>query len=462
MDIPVKKNEKYIVDIIDNGYEGEGIAKIDGYTIFIQGAIKGEKCEILILKVTLSHAFGKIINIIEKSKYRVEPDCGTYKRCGGCNLRHIEYEETLNMKQRVVENLVNRNLANINQKNKIKVLPTLGMGNPYNYRNKAQFPVGLDKEDKPVMGVFAERTHEIIPMRNCLIQNYYSEQIANFILGYIKQNNISVYNEKTGKGLVRHIVIKVGVRTHEIMCVLVINGKSFEQEKHLAKSIIKEFPEVKTVVKNINMKNTNVILGTENITLYGDGYIYDILGEYTFKISPLSFYQVNPVQAEALYYTAIEKANLSKNDVLYDLYCGIGTIGLTASKFVKKVYGIEIVEQAIEDARENAKLNGIENAEFFAGDVEKIFDKIMKEKQDYPDVVIVDPPRKGLDINTVETLLAVEAKKIVYISCNPATMVRDMCRLSEKYEIGEIQPVDMFPFTSNVECVVAMLLKQHP
>ena len=460
MDIPVKKNEKYIVDIIDNGYEGEGTAKIDGYTIFIQGAIKGEKCEILILKVTLSHAFGKIINIIEKSKYRVEPDCGTYKRCGGCNLRHVEYEETLNMKQRVVENLVNRNLANINQKNKIKVLPTLGMGNPYNYRNKAQFPVGLDKEDKPVMGVFAERTHEIIPMRNCLIQNYYSEQIANFILGYIKQNNISVYNEKTGKGLVRHIVIKVGVRTHEIMCVLVINGKNFEQEKHLAKSIIKEFPEVKTVVKNINMKNTNVILGTENITLYGDGYIYDILGEYTFKISPLSFYQVNPVQAEALYYTAIEKANLSKNDVLYDLYCGIGTIGLTASKFVKKVYGIEIVEQAIEDARENAKLNGIENAEFFAGDVEKIFDKIMKEKQDYPDVVIVDPPRKGLDINTVETLLAVEANKIVYISCNPATMVRDMCRLSEKYEIGEIQPVDMFPFTSNVECCVVMGRKE--
>lgn len=296
-------------------------------------------------------------------------------------------------------------------------------------------------------------------MRNCMIQNYYSEQIANFILGYIKQNNISVYNEKTGKGLFRHIVIKVGVRTHEIMCIFVINGKGFEQEKHLADSIIKEFPEVKTVVKNINMKNTNVILGTENVVLYGDGYIYDILGEYTFKISPLSFYQVNPVQAEALYYIAIEKANLNKDDVLYDLYCGIGTIGLTASKFVKKVYGIEIVEQAIEDAKENARLNGIENAEFFAGDVEKVFDKIMKEKQDYPDVVIVDPPRKGLDANTVETLLAVEAKKIVYISCNPATMVRDMSRLSEKYEIGEIQPVDMFPFTSHVECCAVMGIK---
>ena len=453
MDIPVKKNEKYIVDIIDNGYEGEGIAKIDGYTIFIQGAIKGEKCEILILKVTLSHAFGKIINIIEKSKYRVEPDCGTYKRCGGCNLRHIEYEETLNMKQRVVENLVNRNLANINQKNKIKVLPTLGMGNPYNYRNKAQFPVGLDKEDKPVMGVFAERTHEIIPMRNCLIQNYYSEQIANFILGYIKQNNISVYNEKTGKGLVRHIVIKVGVRTHEIMCVLVINGKSFEQEKHLAKSIIKEFPEVKTVVKNINMKNTNVILGTENITLYGDGYIYDILGEYTFKISPLSFYQVNPVQAEKLYNLGVSMAEITKNDVVFDLYCGIGTISLFMSKFAKKVYGIEIVKQAIEDAHGNAKLNNVNNIEFICGDVEQAFDKLIKKEKVKPSVVIVDPPRKGLDNNTIENIMKLNVARVVYISCNPATMVRDINMMEGEYQIKEIQPVDMFPSTGHVEAV---------
>ena len=274
----------------------------------------------------------------------------------------------------MVENLVRKNLTA-----DIKVLPTLGMGNPYNYRNKAQFPVGLDKENKPVMGVFAERSHEIIPMRNCHIQNYLSEQIANFVFGYIKQNNISIYNEKTGKGLVRHIVIKVGIRTHEVMCVLVINGKSFKQENNLAKAIVKEFPEVKTVVKNINMKNTNVILGKENEVILGDGFIYDILGDYTFKISPLSFYQVNPVQAEALYNIAIEKAELSKDDILYDLYCGIGTIGIFASKFVKKVYGIEIVEQAIEDAKENARLNGVENAEFFAGDVEKVFDKLIKE-----------------------------------------------------------------------------------
>ena len=454
MNIPVKKNEEYIVEIIDNGYEGEGIAKIDNFTIFINGAIKGEKCKILILKVTTSHAFAKIIEIIEKSEYRVESDCGTYKRCGGCNLRHIDYEETLNMKQRMVENLVRKNLNA-----DIKVLPTLGMGNPYNYRNKAQFPVGLDKENKPVMGVFAERSHEIIPMRNCHIQNYLSEQIANFIFGYIKQNNISIYNEKTCEGLVRHIVIKVGIRTHEIMCILVINGKSFKQEKDLASAIVKEFTEVKTVVKNINMKNTNVILGKENEVILGDGFIYDILGDYTFKISPLSFYQVNPVQAEALYNIAIEKAELSKDDILYDLYCGIGTIGIFASKFVKKVYGIEIVEQAIEDAKENARLNGVENAEFFAGDVEKVFDKLIKEKQAFPDVVIVDPPRKGLDRNTVDTLLALEPKKVVYISCNPATMVRDVKLLEEKYECFEMQPVDMFPFTSHVECVSVLYAK---
>lgn len=455
MDIPVKKNEEYIVDIIDNGYEGEGIAKIEGFTVFINGAIKGEKCKILILKVTSSHAFGKIIEIIEKSPYRVESDCGTYKRCGGCSLRHIEYEETLNMKQRMVENLVRKTFSS----NSIKVLPTLGMGNPYNYRNKAQFPVGLDKEGKPVMGVFAQRTHEIIPMRNCLIQNYHSEQIANFVFGYIKEHGISVYNEETGEGLVRHIVIKVGVKTHEMMCILVINGRELKGEKVLAEAIMKEFPEVKTVVKNINMKNTNVILGMENEVIAGDGFIYDVLGEYTFKISPLSFYQVNPVQAEALYYTALEKAELNKDDVLYDLYCGIGTIGIFASKYVKQVYGIEIVEQAIEDAKENAKLNKIDNIDFMAGDVEKVFDKLIKEKQVYPDVVIVDPPRRGLDSNTIQTLLALEPKKVVYISCNPATMVRDIDMLDEKYKTDEIQPVDMFPFTSHVECVVAMFLK---
>lgn len=455
MKVPVEKNKEYIVDIIDQGYEGEGIAKIDNFTIFIEGTIKGEKCKILIVKVTTSHAFGKLIEILENSKYRVETDCGTYKRCGGCNLRHIDYEETLNIKRNTVQNLVNKTLNN-----KINVNMLIGMGNPYNYRNKAQYPVGLDKNNEPVIGVYAKRTHEIIPMRNCMIQNPLSEKISNFIFHFFIQNNIPIYNEKNGKGLLRHIVIKVGIRTHEVMCILVLNGKELKKEKELVKLLIKEFPEVKTVVKNVNVKNTNVILGNENEVIYGDGYIYDKLGDYTFKISPMSFYQINPVQTEVLYNTAIEMANLSKTETLFDLYCGIGTIGIFASPYVKKVYGIEIVKQAIEDAKENASINDIRNIEFFAGDVEKIFEDVLNKNNDKPDVIFVDPPRKGLDKHTIENILNVKPKKVIYISCNPASLVRDLKLMEEKYDVREIQPVDMFPFTSHVEVVSVLGLKK--
>jgi len=454
LEVPVKKNKEYLVEIIDQGFEGEGIAKIEGFTIFIEGAIKGEKCRILIVKVTSSHAFGKLVEILEKSKYRVEPDCATYKRCGGCNLRHIDYEETLNIKQNTVQNLVNKTLNN-----KIKVEMTVGMGNPYNYRNKAQYPVGFDKSGEPVMGVYAKRTHEIIPMRNCMIQNPVSEKIANVVLGFFIKNNIPIYNEKNGEGLLRHIVIKVGIKTHEIMCILVLNKKELKKEKELIKVLIREFPEIKTIVKNYNMKNTNVILGNENEVIYGDGYIYDELGDYTFKISPLSFYQINPIQTEALYNIAIEMADLKKTDTLFDLYCGIGTIGIFASPYVNKVYGIEIVKQAIEDAKENANINNIRNIEFFAGDVEKVFENVLKEHNVKPDVIFVDPPRKGLDKHTIENILNIKPEKIVYISCNPASLVRDLKLLEESYEIKKIQPVDMFPFTSNVECCAVMELK---
>jgi 23S rRNA (uracil1939-C5)-methyltransferase len=454
LEVPVKKNKEYLVEIIDQGFEGEGIAKIEGFTIFIEGAIKGEKCRILIVKVTSSHAFGKLVEILEKSKYRVEPDCATYKRCGGCNLRHIDYEETLNIKQNTVQNLVNKTLNN-----KIKVEMTVGMGNPYNYRNKAQYPVGFDKSGEPVMGVYAKRTHEIIPMRNCMIQNPVSEKIANVVLGFFIKNNIPIYNEKNGEGLLRHIVIKVGIKTHEIMCILVLNKKELKKEKELIKVLIREFPEIKTIVKNYNMKNTNVILGNENEVIYGDGYIYDELGDYTFKISPLSFYQINPIQTEALYNIAIEMADLKKTDTLFDLYCGIGTIGIFASPYVNRVYGIEIVKQAIEDAKENANINNIRNIEFFAGDVEKVFENVLKEHNVKPDVIFVDPPRKGLDKHTIENILNIKPEKIVYISCNPASLVRDLKLLEESYEIKKIQPVDMFPFTSNVECCAVMELK---
>lgn len=450
----LQKNQEYIVDIIDNGFEGEGIAKIDGFTIFIPGAIKGEKVRILIVKVLSSHAFGKLLEILDASKYRQEADCSTYKRCGGCNLRHIKYEETLKMKQNAVQNLVNKTL-----KNKLQVQETIGMDNPYHYRNKAQYPVGIDKKGEPVIGVFANRTHEVIPIEKCLIQNPKSEEIAKFILDFIRKEHISVYNEETRKGLFRHIVIKVGIKTGEIMCILVINGKTIPKEEIIIKNLVENFPQIKTIVKNINTKNTNVILGQDNINVYGDGHIEDILGEYKFKISPLSFYQVNPIQAEKLYELGVKMAEISKEDTVFDLYCGIGTISIFMAKYAKKVYGVEIVEDAIKDAKENAKLNNVTNTEFFAGDAEIVLDELINQKKVIPDIVMFDPPRKGLAKNSINDILSIKPKKIVYISCNPATLVRDLAEFESLYEVKSIVPVDMFPFTSHVECVSLLCLK---
>ena len=450
--MPVEKNKEYVVDIIDNGFQGEGIAKINNFTIFIPNAIKGEKVKIIVVKVLSSHAFGKVVEIINKSDKRKESDCTTYKRCGGCNLRHIEYEHTLKMKQNAVQSLVNKTL-----KTKIQVDNTIGMENPYNYRNKAQYPLGKDKDGKPVIGVFANRTHEIIPIKKCMIQNEKTQEIAKFIFDYIVKNNISIYDEKLKKGLVRHIVTKIGVKTNQIMCILVINGDEIPQEKDLVKKIVEKYPNVKTIVMNINKENTNVILGKKNITLFGDGYINDILGEYTFKISPLSFFQVNPCQTEKLYDLAVKKAQIKKEDIVFDLYCGIGTISLFVAKYAKRVYGIEIVEEAIEAAKENAKINSIDNVKFMAGDVEKLLTNLIKKVE--TDIIIVDPPRKGLDNTSIENILNTKAKKIVYISCNPATLMRDLAKLEEKYTIKSITPVDMFPFTSHVECVAVLNLK---
>ena len=452
--IPVEKNKEYEVEIIDNGYDGEGIAKIEDFTIFINGSIKGEICKILIVKVNKSYAFGKLIEIIKKSENRVQADCTTYQRCGGCSLRHIKYESTLSMKREMVQNLVNKSLNK-----KVDVNNVIGMEKPYYYRNKLQYPVGKNKEGIPVMGVFASRSHEIIPTENCLIQNKKAQEVANDIFKFIKEKNISAYDEKTRKGSIRHIIVKIGIATNEIMCIIVTNEGKIANENVLVNTITSKYPEVKTIVKNINNKNTNVILGDKNIILYGDGYIYDELMEYKFKISAKSFYQTNPIQTENLYKKAIEFANLKENDILCDLYCGIGTIGICASNKVKKVYGIEIVEEAIEAAKENAKLNNVDNIEFIAGDVEVAFKNLLEDDKVKPTVIIVDPPRRGLDNVTINKILETEVKKLVYVSCNPATMVRDIKMIEEKYEVKEIQPVDMFPYTSHVECCALLELK---
>ena len=442
----VKKNDELIVDVIDYGANGEGIAKINGYTIFVMGALKGEKCKIHILKVLKTHAFAKVIQIIEKSSKRVEPDCSTFNKCGGCDLRHITYSETLKIKQEKVQNLVNKML-----KNKVKVNETVGMENPTFYRNKAIYPVTQDKK----VGIFAKRSHNIIPINECKIQTKISQEISKYILDNWKD---SIYEEETGKGLLRNIMVREGFKTDEIMLVLVQNGEKnvFETNSKLKiENVIKEFPKIKTIVINVNTEKTNVVLSRKNIIVYGDGTITDRLGDYEFKISPNSFYQVNPIQTEKLYNVAIEGAKLKKDDILCDLYCGIGTIGIFASKYVKKVYGVEIVEEAIKDAKQNAEINKVDNIEFIQGDVEVAFNKML-DNGVKPSVVIVDPPRKGLDNKTVQNLCNLKLDRLVYVSCNPATLMRDLQALENVYKIDSITPVDNFCYSSHIECVAVL------
>ena len=446
----VKKNDELIVDIIDYGANGEGIAKINGYTIFVLGALKGEKCKIHILKVLKTHAFAKVIQIIEKSSKRVEPDCRTFNKCGGCDLRHIAYSETLKIKQEKVQNLVNKML-----KNKVKVNETVGMENPTFYRNKAIYPVTQDKK----VGIFAKRSHNIIPINECKIQTKISQEISKYILDNWED---SIYDEETGKGLLRNIMVREGFKTDEIMLVLVQNGEKnvFETNSKLKiENVIKEFPKIKTIVINVNTEKTNVVLSRKNIIVYGDGTITDRLGDYEFKISPNSFYQVNPVQTEKLYNLAIEGAKLKKDDILCDLYCGIGTIGIFASKYVKKVYGVEIVEEAIKDAKQNAEINNVDNIEFIQGDVEVAFNKML-DNGVKPSVVIVDPPRKGLDSKTDQNLCNLKLDRLVYVSCNPATLMRDFQELENVYKINSITPVDNFCYSSHIECVAVLKMKE--
>ena len=446
----VKKNDELIVDIIDYGANGEGIAKINGYTIFVMGALKGEKCKIHILKVLKTHAFAKVIQIIEKSSKRVEPDCSTFNKCGGCDLRHIAYSETLKIKQEKAQNLVNKML-----KNKVKVNETVGMENPTFYRNKAIYPVTQDKK----VGIFAKRSHNIIPINECKIQTKISQEISKYILDNWKD---SIYDEETGKGLLRNIMVREGFKTDEIMLVLVQNGEKnvFETNSKLKiENVIKEFPKIKTIVINVNTEKTNVVLSRKNIIVYGDGTIIDRLGDYEFKISPNSFYQVNPIQTEKLYNLAIEGAKLKKDDILCDLYCGIGTIGIFASKYVEKVYGVEIVEEAIKDAKQNAKINNVDNIEFIQGDVEVAFNKML-DNGVKPSVAIVDPPRKGLDSKTVQNLCNLKLDRLVYVSCNPATLMRDLQVLEDVYKIDSITPVDNFCYSSHIECVAVLEIKE--
>ena len=447
----MKKNEEYIVDIQDNGFGGEGIAKKDDFTLFIPNCIKGEKVKIKVLKVGKNIAFGKVIDVIRKSHFRKEIDCEFFPKCGGCNLRHIDYDYTIEMKKKSVENTLTKSIGR-----NVVVDDVIKMDSPYYYRNKLQYPVGTDKNGNPVMGIFREKSHDIIEVKKCLIQDERNQKIANEIFLFIKNNDIPVYDEKSRKGSIRHIIIRSGKKTDEVMVIIVSNTENIvseEIESRLVNDIISKFPEVKTIAKNINRKNTNVILGDKTENIYGKGYIEDTIGEYRFKISPMSFYQVNPIQTEKLYNKAIEYAGLRGNEIIFDLYCGIGTIGIFASKKARKLYGIECIDVAIKNAKENAKINGIENAEFYTGNVEEFLPDFVGSHNIKPNVVFIDPPRKGCEKSALETILKIEPDKIVYVSCNPATLGRDLKKLEEKYELKKVAICDMFPWTSHCESV---------
>ena len=444
------KNEEYIVDIVDMGINGEGIAKIDNYPIFIKNAIKGEKVKILLIKKGTNFGIGKVLEIIVSSQDRQNPFCSVYGKCGGCELQHIVYEKQLEYKMNMVKNNFRKFGLDEN-----KIIDIIGMENPYCYRNKAQYPFGISKSMQIVTGFYAQRSHNIIENDVCKIENEKSEKIVKYILEYVKENNISIYDEENNEGYLRHVVIKVGVSTNEIMVVFVTNSGENMLEG-IVKKLAKEFEEIKTIVQNVNTKNSNVIMGDNNIILYGNGTIEDKIGQYTFKISALSFYQVNPIQTKKLYDKA--KEYIGSANILFDLYCGIGTIGIYCSDIASKVYGIEIVSQAIDNAKENAGINNIQNIEFLVGKAEDKIDELYN-KNILADTVLVDPPRKGLDKKLIDTLLEKEPNKIVYISCNNATLARDLKLLEEKYELKECTLVDMFPHTSHVECIAVLELK---
>ena len=447
----IAKNQVFEIEITGQTHEGLGVGRVDGMAVFVQGAIAGEKVVAKIIKVLKNYAVARIEAFIEKSPDRTEPFCPVYKRCGGCNLQHMTYERTLQFKRQVVID----NLERIGGLEGIQVEPVIGMETPKRYRNKAQYPVDMG-DNGPIAGFFAPRSHEIISTEECGIQHPISDLAKNTVLEFIKANRIPVYDEITHKGLIRHVVVKVGFATGEVMVILVSTNPNIPRKDKLVTLLKDRIPGLVSVVVNINDKPGNVILGTKNITLYGKDTIEDKLGDLFFEISPLSFYQINPEQTLVLYNKAMEYAGLTGEETVFDLYCGIGTISLFAAGKAKKVIGVESVPEAVEAARRNAERNRINNAEFYCGNAEEVVPELYRQGMQ-ADVVIVDPPRKGCDEVLLKTLIDMAPQRIVYVSCNPSTLARDMKVLhGSGYEPQKVQPVDMFPWTNHVECVTLM------
>ncbi len=448
----LSKNKEYIVDIVDIGQGGVGIGKYEGFTVFVDGGLIQDKIKVKITKSKKNYAVGDMVEIIEKSPFRVARKCSeSLRQCGGCQIQELDYQKQLDIKTNEVKQVISR----IGKLDDVVVHDTLGMEHPFRYRNKAQFPI-QKKDNMPVIGFYKKKSHDLISTDECIIQHEVNDKIIKIIKTYIRAYNVSIYDEKTHKGLLRHVVTKVGFTTGEVMIVLVANGKKLPYLKELASVLKENIPGFKTLVVNVNTQKTNVILGKENIVAYGDGMIRDYIGELVFEISPLSFFQVNPLQTEVLYNKALEYANLGENDTVFDIYCGIGTISLFLAQKAKKVYGIEIVEDAIKDAKRNAKINNMDNVEFYVGKAEEVVPKMYKEGK-RANVVVVDPPRKGCDEKVLDTIISMQPDRVVYVSCNPSTLARDLAYLNERgYKCHEIQPVDMFPHSVHVECVVLM------
>ena len=445
----LSKNKEYIVDIVDIGQGGVGIGKYEGFTVFVDGGLVQDKIKVKITKSKKNYAVGDIVEIIEKSPFRVERKCSeSLRQCGGCQIQELDYQKQLDVKTNEVKQVISR----IGKLDDVVIHDTLGMEHPFRYRNKAQFPI-QKKDNMPVIGFYKKKSHDLISTDECIIQHEVNDKIIKIIKTYIRAYNVSIYDEKTHKGLLRHVVTKVGFTTGEVMIVLVANGKKLPYLKELASVLKENIPGFKTLVVNVNTQKTNVILGKENIVAYGDGMIRDYIGELVFEISPLSFFQVNPLQTEVLYNKALEYANLGENDTVFDIYCGIGTISLFLAQKAKKVYGIEIVEDAIKDAKRNAKINNMDNVEFYVGKAEEVVPKMYQEGK-RANVVVVDPPRKGCDEKVLDTIISMQPDRVVYVSCNPSTLARDLAYLNERgYKCHEIQPVDMFPHSVHVENV---------
>lgn len=487
-----QKNQLLTTEIIDMSTEGEGIGKVNGYPFFIKDTIIGDQVEIRAIKLKKNYGYGRLEKVITPSPFRVMPACSFHRQCGGCQIQAMSYEQQLAFKQNKVRNNLLR-IGGFQPEELDRIMePVVGMEEPFRYRNKAQYPIGRDKEGNPVAGFYAGRTHSIIANMECLLGVDENRTILEVILRYMKEYHVSAYEEASGKGLIRHVLIRKGFTSGEVMVCLVIQqhalnrqGEWLPHQKELIERLI-EISGMTSISVSINCEKTNVIMGTEIHTLWGKERITDTIfvrdvdnhfartGDgITFSISPLSFYQVNPVQTEKLYSLALSYAGLSGKESVWDLYCGIGTISLFLSGKASKVYGVEVVPQAIEDAKQNAANNGITNAEFFVGKAEEVLPEFYgrkdasfgsgsnaqqgREDMLHPDVIVVDPPRKGCDEMCLQTMLKMAPDRIVYVSCDSATLARDLRILCDGgYELKRVRPVDMFPQTVHCEAVVLM------